>query len=872
MQTPVEAHEVQNTRLSRPKSLPTLPALLFRLVLACLLPALLGAGIVIYMEYERGRIQLEESTRLSVQDKLEAVDAQLAQAELFAQTLAISETLNQPNFATFHKQTLRLLSESNLKLSVILYDASGQQLLNTNTTYGASLRKRKDLGQIQRVFDTGRIGASTVISSTSDGHAMVGTLAPVFSGQKVVYALAVGFAPEKFNKILSPQHLPANTITSFIDSTGTIAARSHDAEKFIGQKAIPELRKQLEKQPRGSFDVTSRVGDTFHATYIRSPSSGWTVVSGIPHQSLETPLSRDMGVLFLGSGLLLGLSLTSAWLIGKRIATSVRGLHDAAVALGAGELTDMPTTAISETQELSQAIQASARLLKRRTQQLQVANENLKERSTELSEAQKIAKTGNWKWHTGTGTFFASDELLRVYGRKITLPFAAMQHKVLPPAAWQELKSAAKTTLQTKTGFSVLVKTLTEDSTPLWTRINGEPIFSASGDVTGLRGTLQDVEAYVQSEIALKDSAKRYRTLFDGSPEAIVVHVNKLVVFANLAAVRLFGAGAESDLVGKPMRQLIHPDFQQSMAARQLSLAELSDAAPPFELKFVALNEKSFNAQIRCVGMTLDGQRFIQSYIHDLTEENVHKVEMAHLRTEMQDMLVWQVAQHTVAALAHEVNQPLAATAILCEVANRLVKDDVPADVSGERRQKIQNLLKEISSETVRAGAVLRNLVMSVSQPDITKAPAQAHELLEESIHIALEEGVFSYAVVTQETADLPAVKVNRLQVVKVLLNLIHNGAQAMNSAKVANGSITLSSSLTADGSAVCISVHDQGPGISADLQHEIFQPFISTKNHGLGMGLTISRALIEANGGKLWHSQDNQPGATFHFTLPVSI
>jgi C4-dicarboxylate-specific signal transduction histidine kinase len=161
--------------------------------------------------------------------------------------------------------------------------------------------------------------------------------------------------------------------------------------------------------------------------------------------------------------------------------------------------------------------------------------------------------------------------------------------------------------------------------------------------------------------------------------------------------------------------------------------------------------------------------------------------------------------------------------------------------------------------------------VHSVAQPDITQAPTQVDKLVAESVQVAMDEGVFDYPITVDCAADLPAVQVNHLQVVKVLLNLIHNGAQAMHGAQIAHGKLDVSTALTADGSEVCVSVRDVGPGISADLQAEVFQPFITTKSHGLGMGLTISRALIEANGGKLWHTPNDGPGATFHFTLPVS-
>jgi PAS domain S-box-containing protein len=547
-------------------------------------------------------------------------------------------------------------------------------------------------------------------------------------------------------------------------------------------------------------------------------------------------------------------------------------LQAAALAFGSDQAADLPAASLAETEELRQTLQTSANHLKRRTQQLEVANDRLQERSTELSEAQHIAKIGNWTWDASTGVFFASDELQRLYGRKILLPFDAQKGQIFPDEAWQKLKAAAKATRQNKMGFKLLLPTLPENGAPIWTRINGEPVCNASGEVTGLRGTLQDVETYVQTEIALKDSAKRYRTLFDGSPEAILVHVDKIVVLANLAAVSLFKAGAEADLVGQSMGQLIHPDFLPEMAARGMAIAELGQTAPPFELKFVPLQGDSFSAQIRCVGMNLDGRRFIQTYIHDLTEENLHKADMEHLRTEMHDMLVWQVAQHTVAALAHEVNQPLASVSILCEVASRMLQTDgLSKEDAAEQALQFERMLKNIAAETARAGTVLRNLVHSVAQPDITQAPTQVDKLVAESVQVAMDEGVFDYPITVDCAADLPAVQVNHLQVVKVLLNLIHNGAQAMHGAQIAHGKLDVSTALTADGSEVCVSVRDVGPGISADLQAEVFQPFITTKSHGLGMGLTISRALIEANGGKLWHTPNDGPGATFHFTLPVS-
>jgi len=874
MQTSVLAQdEVSSPAQLRRKPLPTVPALLVRLILACLMPTLIGAGILIYLEYEHGRKQQHENIVLSVRDKLDAVDAKLEQSELFARTLAISGLLNRQDLSRFQQLTQNLLRDSNLKLSVILYDIDGQQLLNSNTPFGKSLPKRQDLVQIQSVFATGKLIPATVISRTSDGHPMVGIMVPVFSGSQVVYALAVGFNPQNLNQLLAPQHLPPGAFAAIIDSKGIIAGRSHEAEKYIGQKAPPEFLKQIDTHSEGTFELATDKDMPIQATFKSSPQSGWTVGIAIPKHRIETPLTHDLLMLSLGGALLLALILLSASLVGKRIAMSLRALHAAAVALGAGTLTSLPVDVLHETHELSLALQNSASRLLRRTQQLEVANNSLQERSTELNEAQHIAQIGNWKWDAGTGEVFVSNELLAIYGNKILRPFKELRGTVFPEEAWQKIKAGARETVQTPAVFSLLAPTLNAAGDPIWTRIHGERVCNAAGEVTGLRGTLQNFEAHVQAQIAIQDSAKRYRTLFDGSPEAIVVHWNGVITVANTSAVRLFAAEAEADLTGKPLSQFVHPDFQKSVTKRFLKITQLGDSVPPFELKLTTLKGQNFSAQVRSAELTIEGHLHIQTHIHDLTERKRQSAEIAHLQREMQNMLVWQVAQHTVAALGHEINQPLASASILCEAANRMLRSQAQTyEARTIQAQRLANTLQSIASDIDRAGRVLRNLLKSVQQPDITRASVMVNDMLAESIHSAREEGVYNYPITIEDAADLPTVHVNRVQVVKVLLNLIHNAAQAMQEAKIDNGTIWINTTLTPDGREVCISVKDEGPGVSATLQQEIFQPFITTKSSGLGMGLTISVALIEAQGGKLWHTQEGGRGAAFHFTLPISV
>lgn len=867
MTTSVSAHaEGQSRRQTQPKSLPSVRTLLFKLVFACLLPITLVIGVLLFFDYEIGRAQLEKNTIQSARAKVQTVDAQLAQAQLFAETLGTSGYLTKQDFSQFHAQSVDLFRKSNVDLSAVLYDANGQQLVNTNFPYGQPLPRREDLVRIKDIFASAEMAKQSLVLRKLDSRPVVSTMVPIFIRGKVAFALDVSFSSDKLKTVFRQLNLSTGSVAFIIDSSGTIAAQSLDADKMIGQKTQPEILKSKLLKLEGIVTTASRQGTPLIAAYSSSPSTGWGVVIGIPRETLEAPLRHNFVVFGLGAALVLFLSLCFAWLMGKRIAQSVRALHATAIALGEGSLATTPATFLRETDAVAQAMEASAHLLTSRTQELLTANRALEERTTELDEAQHISKTGSWKWDVSTGILTSSEGLVRLYGRRILLSFTEQRGTVFPVKAWQKIKAAARVTLKTKTGFSLLLPTLTAAKVQIWTRVNGEIVCDATGVVTGLRGTLQDVDVYIQAVKAMEESAEHYRTLFDGSPEAIVVHTNGVVAFANISAVRLFAAVSETDLVGASLSKFVHSDFQRIVAARLLSVTQLDESAPSLVLKLITLKGLVFSAQVKSAEMTFAGKRFIQTYIQDLTERKRHDAQIAHLQTELLDILTWQVAQHTVAALAHEVNQPLASASLLCEAANRMLTSDAKVDKTNQLSQTLQH----IASEIERTGRVLRNLLKSVNQPDITRAPTMVNDIVVESIQTAFEEGVFGCEVSTDNAADLTVVKVNRLQVVKVLLNLIHNAAQAMQAAQIPNGKIHISTALMGNGSEICFSVRDQGPGISATLQQEVFQPFITTKAHGLGMGLTISRALIEANGGKLWHTQTDGLGATFHFTLPI--
>jgi two-component system sensor kinase FixL len=385
----------------------------------------------------------------------------------------------------------------------------------------------------------------------------------------------------------------------------------------------------------------------------------------------------------------------------------------------------------------------------------------------------------------------------------------------------------------------------------------------------GLRNTIQNVDSLTMAHVTAQESREAYRTLFDEFPDAIIVQFNGLIAFANKAAVKLFAAAAVQDLLGKTIDECVHSDCQRVDAERFLDISESHELAPPIEIKFLTTKGSTFIGETRSVPLLLEGKRFIQTSIRDLTQQKRHEAEIAQLQTELDATLVWQTAQHTLAALAHAINQPLASASILSEVAKRMLLTQGQAGET-ETTKQLEQTLDRIGNELEQADVVLKTLFKSLRSPDITRKNTRMESLVAESIQVAHDVGIFDYQIISYDEADLPTVNVNSLKIIKVLLNLILNAAQAMHGAQMTNGKIWVSTTLASDGRAICVHVRDEGTGISNALGKEVFQPFITTKAHGLGMGLTIARALIEEHGGKLWHSQENGQGAKFHFTLPI--
>ncbi len=263
---------------------------------------------------------------------------------------------------------------------------------------------------------------------------------------------------------------------------------------------------------------------------------------------------------------------------------------------------------------------------------------------------------------------------------------------------------------------------------------------------------------------------------------------------------------------------------------------------------------------------TADGAPdYFISVIEDISERKQTEAALHALYAEMEQLTHFQIANQTAAAFAHELNQPLNAVASYSEAALRLLRAGNP------RPERLIYAIESSAQQAQRAGRVVREFVAFMAEKEVQTEPHDLNDIVRHVLARVEKDGFDATRLQVDLEPDLKPVMANRLQVEKVLINLVENSIEAMRDAGVDAQAIAVTVRTSADAAMAQVTVTDKGPGIDRETLRRIFDPFFTTKPKGLGMGLAISRTIIEAHGGQLWVETDPGAGATFHFTLPFA-
>jgi two-component system sensor kinase FixL len=329
-------------------------------------------------------------------------------------------------------------------------------------------------------------------------------------------------------------------------------------------------------------------------------------------------------------------------------------------------------------------------------------------------------------------------------------------------------------------------------------------------------------------------------------------------------AERLFGWRAE-EVVGKNVSMLMpnpYRDQHDGYLERYLTTGERRIIGIGRVVVGERRDGSTFPMELSVGEMTTVDGRFFTGFVRDLTETRQTEARMQDLQSELVHMSRLTSMGEMASALAHELNQPLTAIASYLKGSRRLLATPtIPTEQLGDA-------LDKAAEQALRAGDIIRRLREFVARGETEREPENLAKLIEEASALALvgakEHGV---RVTFELSPKVDQVIVDKVQIQQVVLNLMRNAIEAMED--VARPKLTVRTEPTPEGMAM-VSVRDTGAGLRPDVADQLFQPFVTTKRTGMGVGLSISRTIIEAHGGRIWAEGNPGGGAIFRFTLPI--
>ena len=332
------------------------------LVLAVVAPAILLAAALVRHEQLSERERLEGDSVAVARAMVQAIDRELVSIRAAAQVAATSQRLQRGDLAAFLDQAQEVVS-LGIGDIVVVSDTNGRQLINTLRKPGEALPMHGNPAQLRRVLETGQPVISDLYTGAVLGRPVMSVDVPVLRDGAIVYVLSLGNVPSRFEAILSTQKLPPGWVGVVLDTSGTVVARTHSHERFVGRKAATALVDRVAREPEGTLETITLEGIPVISSFSRSQASGWTVAIGIPRQGLVEDLWRRTLTATLGVLAILAVGLIVAWRLGGGIAASIYGLAEPAARIGRRQRVVVPPLGLREADEVGLAITRASELI-----------------------------------------------------------------------------------------------------------------------------------------------------------------------------------------------------------------------------------------------------------------------------------------------------------------------------------------------------------------------------------------------------------------------------------------------------------------------------------------------------------------------------
>jgi two-component system, LuxR family, sensor kinase FixL len=372
-------------------------------------------------------------------------------------------------------------------------------------------------------------------------------------------------------------------------------------------------------------------------------------------------------------------------------------------------------------------------------------------------------------------------------------------------------------------------------------------------------------EEFAEMDAALQAAQARLRSILETVPDAmIIIDQRGSVESLSTTAERLFGYAA-GEVVGRNVKMLMpapHREQHDGYLGRYLKTGERRIIGIGRVVVGQRKDGTTFPMHLTVGELRLDHRHYFTGFIRDLTDQQMTESRLNELQSEVTHMSRFTALGEMASTLAHEINQPLTAISNYLKGCQRLLER-----MEGEQALVLRTAVGKAADQALRAGHIIRRLRDFVARGESERHVESLPKLIEDASTLALigarENGV-EVSFRLDATADL--VLADRIQIQQVLVNLIRNAIEVMvespnrrelEIATVANADETIE-----------VSVADTGAGLAPEVAAHLFQPFVTTKRRGMGLGLSICRTIVEAHGGRIWVDARPGGGTIFRFTL----
>lgn len=373
--------------------------------------------------------------------------------------------------------------------------------------------------------------------------------------------------------------------------------------------------------------------------------------------------------------------------------------------------------------------------------------------------------------------------------------------------------------------------------------------------------------------MTLQTDSKLLHNIIESSPDGIItIDARGAIESFNPASEELFGY-CEGEVIGKNIKMLMPEPYDgghDGYLARYLKTGEKRIIDIGREVSAQRKDGEVFPMELAVGEMEVDGQAKFTFFIRDITKRRdaeddlvLSQDRLKLLESEFVQVSRLSAMGEMAGTLAHELNQPLSAMMNYTQASRRLLDASGPVDKS-----RLRDLMTKSVEQANRAGEIIRRLRTFVARGETQKSMDELSDVVNEACALALigtrSEGVETTLSLTH---DLPPTMMDRIQIQQIVVNLIRNSLDAMDNQE--QRAIVIKTEIGEDNT-LEVSVADNGPGLDAEIAEKLFQPFNSSKADGMGIGLSISRTIIEQHGGTIRATPNEGGGVIFSFTLPM--